>query len=119
MHRVTLNYLKLSGPLLGVGTDAAKISCGGSKLDADEREATAALRGMLTKWTQWETSSGDDDAIRAKRKAEGENTVALSHLVDGVRYPPASSSLSSASRRTLRSKQRRPTLARLTPMRSP
>ena len=71
MHRVTLNYLKLPGPLLGVGTDAAKISCGGgSKLDADEREATAALRGMLTKWTQWETSSGIRDAIQAREEAK-------------------------------------------------
>jgi hypothetical protein len=88
MHRATLRYLKSPGPHLGVGTEAAQINCGGgSKLDADEAKATAALRDMLLKWTQWETSSGIDVAIRAKRKAElnSENAVTLSHLVDGVR----------------------------------
>ena len=70
MHNVVYNYLKMPGPLLGVGTEANKLKCGtGSPLDADEKEATKAIGKMVSKWVDWEQESGIDHAIRAKNKA--------------------------------------------------
>ena len=64
--------VRLPGPLLGVSTDAASLTCQGgeTKLDKDEDKATLAIEKMITQWTQWLTSSGTDDAIRTRRMAE-------------------------------------------------
>ena len=72
MQRVVLKYVKLPGPLLGVGTDAAKLTCQGGEtdLDKDEDKATEAIEKMITQWTQWETSSGIRDAIQAREEAK-------------------------------------------------
>lgn len=72
MQRIVLNYIKLPGPLLGVGTESEDLTCQGGEtdLDKDEDKATKAIETMITQWTQWETSSGIDDAIRAEKDAK-------------------------------------------------
>ena len=72
MQRIVLRYVKLPGPLLGVSTEADKLTCQGdvTKLDKDEAKSTLALEKMITQWTQWETSSGIRDAIQAREEAK-------------------------------------------------
>ena len=72
MQRTVLKYVRLPGPLLGVSTDAASLTCQGgeTKLDKDEAKATLAIEKMITQWTQWETSSGIRDAIQAREEAK-------------------------------------------------
>ena len=82
MQRVVLKYVKLPGPLLGVGTDAAKLTCQGGEtdLDKDEDKATEAIEKMITQWTQWEQSSGIRDAMRAKEKAKRDKSGPLADI---------------------------------------
>ena len=82
MQRVVLKYVRLPGPLLGVSTDAASLTCQGgeTKLDKDEDKATLAIEKMITQWTQWLTSSGTDDAIRTRRMAERSATGPLAKI---------------------------------------
>ena len=72
MQRIVLRYVKLPGPLLGVSTEADKLTCQGdvTDLDKDEAKSTLALEKMITQWTQWETSSGIRDAIQAREEAK-------------------------------------------------
>ena len=92
MTNIVVNYVKLPGELLGVGSDADKLRCGGgSDLDADEERATKAISKMLAAWTRWETSSGVDTAIRkkteAKEKAKAEESKAsiLNEILENTR----------------------------------
>jgi len=82
MQRVVLKYVRLPGPLLGVSSDAASLTCQGgeTKLDKDEDKATLAIEKMITQWTQWLTSSGTDDAIRTRRMAERSATGPLAKI---------------------------------------
>ena len=82
MQRTVLKYVRLPGPLLGVSTDAASLTCQGgeTKLDKDEAKATLAIEKMITQWTQWEQSSGIDDAIRTRRMAERSATGPLAKI---------------------------------------
>ena len=82
MQRTVLKYVRLPGPLLGVSTDAASLTCQGgeTKLDKDEDKATLAIEKMITQWTQWLTSSGTDDAIRTRRMAERSATGPLAKI---------------------------------------
>ena len=75
MQRTVLKYVRLPGPLLGVSTDAASLTCQGgeTKLDKDEDKATLAIEKMITQWTQWETSSGIRDAIQARLSHDERN----------------------------------------------
>lgn len=98
MQRIVLNYIKLPGPLLGVGTESEDLTCQGgeTQLDNDEDKATKAIETMITQWTQWETSSGIDDAIRAEKDAKSlksihdklDELVAASSSVTADSKPP-------------------------------
>lgn len=71
MTNVALSYVKMPGELLGVQSDAAKLTCsgGGSDLDKDEKYAEEALRQMSDKYATWKQESGVAAAIRKKKKA--------------------------------------------------
>ena len=85
MHNAVFNYLKMPGPLLGVGTDAAKLKCGaGSAEDADEKAAAVAIDKMVADWVDWEQTSGIDHAIREKRAQDKAKIVKANEEVAEV-----------------------------------
>ena len=76
MTNVALNYVKMPGELLGINSDAAKLTCGGgSDLDTDEKYAEEALQKMTHKYTAWKSSTGVAAAIARKKQAEKDAVV--------------------------------------------